>query len=215
MTTSLKLIYHWNNIVSVALYIKHDPPRIKNPFKTFDRTIDDTDKCENNQAILCASVAQLMRFNDFLLIQSIYFVHICSPLPFNINWTYFIKICIITLCVGVDGGACMWRQHQQHTNYAVCLPGGRRELGHVVCWRPQLQAAIPQQHLRGTSVAQGQHRRVRTHTETLHTVQTTGPISTRTSTLWLQFHKTSVATKTGWRRSTPRFIFIQKRCDSY
>lgn len=84
MTTSLKLIYHWNNIVSVALYIKHEPPHIKNPiFKTFDTAIDDTDQCENNDVILCVSVKyQLMRFNDFLLIQSIYFV---SHLPHKLN----------------------------------------------------------------------------------------------------------------------------------
>lgn len=57
------------------------------------------------------------------------------------------------------------QQHQQHINYVLCLPGGRQALGHVVCWRPQLQAAIPQQRLHGTSVAQGQHMRGRTHTK--------------------------------------------------
>lgn len=56
--------------------------------------------------------------------------------------------------------------HQQHINRVTCLPGGRQALGHVVCWRPQQQAAIPQQHLHGTSEAQGQHVSGRTNTHT-------------------------------------------------
>ncbi len=85
---------------------------------------------------------------------------VCSGDTFHISWSYFIQLCI---CVYVKRNT-LHQQHQQHINYVVCLPGGRQALGHVVCWRPQLQAAIPQQHLHGTSVAQGQHMRGRTHT---------------------------------------------------
>lgn len=217
MTTSLKLINHWNNIVSGALFIKHEPPHIKNPiFKTFDTTSDDTDKCENNEVILCAVALvtyQLMRFNDFLLIQSIYFVHVCSGLP--INWAYLIEICVISSCVWVwmAGRVCGDSIGSILITRCVYLEAGRSSAMWFVdvhSYKLPSPSSIFMEHLWHKDST-----RVRTHTETLRTVQTTGPISTHTSTLWLQFHKTSVATKIGWRRYTPRFTFIQKGCDSY
>lgn len=118
-----------------------------------------------------------------------------SHLSHKLKMFYRIMHVFPCVCVCLCLCVCFHRQHQQHNNYVVCLPGGRQALGHVVCWRPQLQAAIPQQHLHGTSVARGQHMRVRTQRETLDTIQSTRPNSTRTSTPWLHLRKTSVATK--------------------
>lgn len=69
--------------------------------------------------------------------------------------------------------------HKQHIYYVVCLPGGRQALDHVVCWRPQLQAAIPQQRLHGTSVVQGQQHisgttKTTTKKKILNSFQSTG-----------------------------------------